>query len=95
MKQPAASVASGNPRVYMDVSIGGAARGRLVFELRADVAPLTAENFRALCTGEKVCAEGLGWEVPYLGSVLGPSLNEGPFCVHLEHVCTFLWVAQG
>merc|ERR1712021_319100 len=42
-----------NPRVYFDMTIGGAAAGRIVMELRADVVPKTAENFRALCTGEK------------------------------------------
>merc|ERR1712060_135024 len=29
------------------------AAGRILMELRADVAPKTAENFRSLCTGEK------------------------------------------
>jgi len=42
-----------NPKVYFDIAIGGAPAGRVVFELFADVTPKTAENFRALCTGEK------------------------------------------
>ena len=42
-----------NPIVYFDVSIGGAPAGRITMELFADIVPKTAENFRALCTGEK------------------------------------------
>ena len=42
-----------NPVVYFDMTIGGRAAGRIEMTLRADVVPKTAENFRALCTGEK------------------------------------------
>jgi len=42
-----------NPQVYFDIAIGGMPAGRITFELFADVVPRTAENFRALCTGEK------------------------------------------
>jgi len=46
-------MATNNPRVFFDITIGGAPAGRVVIELFADVVPKTAENFRALCTGEK------------------------------------------
>ena len=42
-----------NPTVFFDVTIGGQAAGRVTIELFADTTPKTAENFRALCTGEK------------------------------------------
>ena len=46
-----------NPRVALDIKIGDEAAGTVVLELFADVVPKTAENFRALCTGEK----GMGY----------------------------------
>lgn len=41
-----------NPHCYLDFTIGSEAAGRVVIELFADLTPLTAENFRGLCTGE-------------------------------------------
>jgi peptidyl-prolyl isomerase F (cyclophilin D) len=41
------------PKCFFDVTANGRPLGRIVIELRADVVPKTAENFRALCTGEK------------------------------------------
>uniref|UniRef100_A0ABK0L8J1 Peptidyl-prolyl cis-trans isomerase n=1 Tax=Rattus norvegicus TaxID=10116 RepID=A0ABK0L8J1_RAT len=48
-----ANSSSQNPLVYLDVGADGQPLGRVVLELKADVVPKTAENFRALCTGEK------------------------------------------
>jgi cyclophilin family peptidyl-prolyl cis-trans isomerase len=39
--------------VYFDMTVGDEDVGRIEFELFADTVPKTAENFRALCTGEK------------------------------------------
>uniref|UniRef100_A0A6S8WUJ2 Peptidyl-prolyl cis-trans isomerase n=1 Tax=Chaetoceros debilis TaxID=122233 RepID=A0A6S8WUJ2_9STRA len=41
------------PVVFFDITVGGSPKGRIEMELRGDVVPLTAENFRCLCTGEK------------------------------------------
>ena len=41
--------------VFFDVNISGSPAGRIIFELAPET-PITSENFRALCTGER----GLG-----------------------------------
>ncbi|KAI9136348.1 peptidyl-prolyl cis-trans isomerase cyp5 [Paraphysoderma sedebokerense] len=46
-------MAAKNPKVFFDVAIAGKNAGRMTFELYKDVVPKTAENFRALATGEK------------------------------------------
>merc|ERR1712087_801616 len=45
-------------KVFFDMAIGGADAGRIEMELREDVVPKTAENFRALCT----CEKGFGFK---------------------------------
>ena len=41
-----------NPKVFFDIALDGRPAGRIVLELRHDIVPKTAENFRQLATGE-------------------------------------------
>ncbi|CAB1343809.1 unnamed protein product [Coregonus sp. 'balchen'] len=41
-----------NPVVYFDIAADNEPLGRIIIELNAAAVPKTAENFRALCTGE-------------------------------------------
>ncbi|KAF5448701.1 hypothetical protein F2P56_029208 [Juglans regia] len=58
----------GRPRCFLDISIGRELEGRIVVELYNDVVPRTAENFRALCTGEKGIGPNTGAPLHYKGS---------------------------
>jgi len=51
--EPAGKRKRQNPKCYIDISMNDQYTGRIVVELRADVVPMTAENFRCLCTHEK------------------------------------------
>ncbi|KAF9678461.1 hypothetical protein SADUNF_Sadunf07G0037400 [Salix dunnii] len=55
------------PRCFLDISIGGELEGRIVVELYKEVVPKTAENFRALCTGEKGIGPNTGVPLHYKG----------------------------
>ncbi|CAI0464750.1 unnamed protein product [Linum tenue] len=58
---------SKNPKVFFDIVIDKMKAGRVVMELFADTVPRTAENFRALCTGEKGIGR-VGKPLHYKGS---------------------------
>ncbi|XP_059640702.1 peptidyl-prolyl cis-trans isomerase CYP95-like isoform X3 [Cornus florida] len=70
-----------NPLVFLDVSIDGNPVEKMVFELFSDVVPKTAENFRALCTGEKGVSVKNGMPLHYKGSffhrIIKGSMAEG------------------
>ena len=55
--------------VFMDMEIGGERAGRVVIGLFGDDVPLTVENFRALCTGEKGIGRS-GKPLHFKGSIL-------------------------
>lgn len=46
-------MAAKRSKVFFDLVADGSKLGKLKFQLFNDIVPKTAENFRALCTGEK------------------------------------------
>ncbi|GFR46556.1 hypothetical protein Agub_g8148 [Astrephomene gubernaculifera] len=57
-----------NPVVYFDMTANNVPVGRIEMELYADSVPKTADNFRALCTGEKGVGKS-GKPLHFKGSV--------------------------
>ncbi|CAD5169710.1 unnamed protein product [Musa acuminata subsp. malaccensis] len=57
-----------NPTVFLDISVDRNPAERMEIELFADVVPKTAENFRALCTGEKGIGDSTRLPLHYKGS---------------------------
>lgn len=74
-----------NPRVFLDIAVSFRMFGRIVIELFADTNPLTAENFRALCTGEKGIGEA-GIPLHYKGSIVDGISSE-----HVLYCGEFHW----
>jgi peptidylprolyl isomerase len=64
-----------NPKVFMDIAVGAKEPARVEFELFANVVPKTAENFRALCTGEK--GEGLHFKGSCFHRVISGFMMQG------------------
>ncbi|KAF9316887.1 hypothetical protein BGZ91_005474 [Linnemannia elongata] len=55
-------------KVFFDIAINQKPAGRLTFKLFNETVPKTAENFRALCTGEKGKSALSGMPLTYKGS---------------------------
>lgn len=65
------------PKVFFDIEINGEYAGRVEMELRSDVVPRTAENFRALCTCKllfflhlNLAEKGYGFEGSYFHRII-------------------------
>ena len=87
-----------NPHVFFEIKHGDESLGKVVMQLYKDITPVTAENFRLLCTGEK--GEGKeGKPLHYKGCTFhriikdfmlqGYVLLAGSACISFGFMCFF------
>ncbi|KAL7889084.1 hypothetical protein AOLI_G00040580 [Acnodon oligacanthus] len=62
-----------NPLVFFSVAVDGDVIGKITMELFSNIVPKTAENFRALCTGEK----GFGYRNSVFHRVISDFMCQG------------------
>ncbi|XP_042636904.1 peptidyl-prolyl cis-trans isomerase A-like [Orycteropus afer afer] len=67
-----------NPMVYFDIAVDGKPLEHVPFELFADKVPKTAENFRALSTGEK----GFGYKGSCFPRIIPGFMCQGADFLH-------------
>lgn len=62
-----------NPKVFFDINANKSDFGRIEIELRKDIVPKTAENFRCLCTGER----GFGFKGSHFYKIIPDYMLQG------------------
>jgi peptidyl-prolyl isomerase G (cyclophilin G) len=78
-----------NPRVFFDINIGNRSLGRIEMELFANKTPRTAENFRALCTGERGISNISNKPLHYKGSVFHRIISGFMAQGYHKYICYF------